>query len=89
MISVGLATQRNILCFEDIVESKDWRRGRDSNPREGLLPPIDLANRPLQPLGYLSSWLAIRGTLYPKYGFMNLALLNVLGVKPKVIIYYL
>jgi hypothetical protein len=31
-----------------------WRRERDSNPRGGLLPPIDLANRPLQPLGYLS-----------------------------------
>ena len=31
-----------------------WRRGRDSNPRGDLRPPIDLANRPLQPLGYLS-----------------------------------
>jgi hypothetical protein len=31
-----------------------WRRGRDSNPRGNLRPPIDLANRPLQPLGYLS-----------------------------------
>jgi hypothetical protein len=34
--------------------AKLWRRERDSNPRGGLLPPIDLANRPLQPLGYLS-----------------------------------
>jgi hypothetical protein len=32
-----------------------WRRGGDSNSRGGLLPPNDLANRPLQPLGYLSS----------------------------------
>ena len=32
-----------------------WRRGRDSNPRGGLLPPTGLANQPLQPLGYLSS----------------------------------
>ena len=32
-----------------------WRRGRDSNPRGDLRPPIDLANRPLQPLGYLSA----------------------------------
>jgi hypothetical protein len=31
-----------------------WRRGRDSNPRGSFRPPIDLANRPLQPLGYLS-----------------------------------
>ena len=31
-----------------------WRRGRDSNPRGGLLPPTGLANQPLQPLGYLS-----------------------------------
>ena len=31
-----------------------WRRGRDSNPREDLRPPNDLANRPLEPLGYLS-----------------------------------
>ena len=32
-----------------------WRRGRDSNPRGRSLPPNDLANRPLQPLGYLSA----------------------------------
>ena len=31
-----------------------WRRGGDSNSRGELLPPNDLANRPLQPLGYLS-----------------------------------
>ena len=31
-----------------------WRRGRDSNPRWSFRPTIDLANRPLQPLGYLS-----------------------------------
>ncbi len=31
-----------------------WRRGRDSNPRGNFRPPNDLANRPLQPLGYLS-----------------------------------
>ena len=31
-----------------------WRRERDSNPRWRLLPTNDLANRPLQPLGYLS-----------------------------------
>ena len=31
-----------------------WRRKRDSNPRGRLLPPNDLANRPLQPLGYSS-----------------------------------
>jgi hypothetical protein len=36
------------------LERYAWRRERDSNPRGGLLPPIDLANRPLQPLGYLS-----------------------------------
>ena len=44
-----------------------WRRERDSNPRGGLLPPIDLANRPLQPLGYLSVVLAVhivRSVLY-------------------------
>ena len=34
-----------------------WRRGRDSNPRWNSRPTNDLANRPLQPLGYLSaSW---------------------------------
>ena len=32
-----------------------WRRERDSNPRGDSRPPNDLANRPLQPLGYLSS----------------------------------
>src|SRR6185437_17061901 len=37
-----------------------WRRGRDSNPRWNLRPTIDLANRPLQPLGYLSV-LAVTG----------------------------
>src|SRR3989344_2471246 len=37
-----------------INHDEPWRRGRDSNPRGGLRPPIDLANRPLQPLGYLS-----------------------------------
>ncbi len=31
-----------------------WRRGRDSNPRWSVSPTNDLANRPLQPLGYLS-----------------------------------
>ncbi len=31
-----------------------WRRERDSNPRGNSRPPNDLANRPLQPLGYLS-----------------------------------
>ncbi len=33
-----------------------WRRRRDSNSREGLLPPNDLANHPLQPLGYSSAF---------------------------------
>ena len=32
-----------------------WRRRRDSNPRWRLLPTNDLANRPLQPLGYSSA----------------------------------
>ena len=32
-----------------------WRRERDSNPRRDSRPSNDLANRPLQPLGYLSS----------------------------------
>ena len=36
------------------VDFFDWRRERDSNPRGRLLPPNDLANRPLKPLGYLS-----------------------------------
>ena len=31
-----------------------WRRERDSNPRRDSRPSNDLANRPLQPLGYLS-----------------------------------
>jgi hypothetical protein len=31
-----------------------WRRRRDSNPRGNLRPPNDLANHPLEPLGYLS-----------------------------------
>jgi hypothetical protein len=31
-----------------------WRRERDSNPRRSSRPSNDLANRPLQPLGYLS-----------------------------------
>lgn len=31
-----------------------WRRERDSNPRWDSRPTNDLANRPLQPLGYLS-----------------------------------
>ena len=35
-----------------------WRRGRDSNSRGHLRTPNDLANRPLQPLGYLSVCLA-------------------------------
>jgi hypothetical protein len=35
---------------------RGWRRERDSNPRGDFRPPIDLANRPLQPLGYLSLW---------------------------------
>jgi hypothetical protein len=33
-----------------------WRRERDSNPRWNLRPTNDLANHPLQPLGYLSGW---------------------------------
>jgi hypothetical protein len=39
-----------------------WRRGRDSNPRWNFRPTNDLANRPLQPLGYLSSdvWLVVQ-----------------------------
>ena len=48
----------------------DWRRGRDSNPRGDFHPPNDLANRPLQPLGYLSK---LRGSLLP---------LNALSAKP-------
>ncbi len=32
----------------------NWRRRRDSNPRWNLRPTNDLANRPLQPLGYSS-----------------------------------
>jgi len=35
-------------------ETYGWRRERDSNPRGRFLPPIALAMRPLQPLGYLS-----------------------------------
>ena len=31
-----------------------WRRERDSNSRWNFRPTNDLANRPLQPLGYLS-----------------------------------
>ena len=37
-----------------LVDCFVWRRERDSNPRGRLLPPNDLANRPLKPLGYLS-----------------------------------
>src|ERR1019366_8886243 len=36
------------------IKTKCWRRGRDSNPRRSFRPSNDLANRPLQPLGYLS-----------------------------------
>jgi hypothetical protein len=36
------------------VGQSSWRRGRDSNPRRSSRPPNDLANHPLQPLGYLS-----------------------------------
>src|SRR5688500_6889414 len=32
-----------------------WRRRRDSNPRTRLPQSNDLANRPLQPLGYSST----------------------------------
>ena len=42
----------NHMVYHELVE---WRRGRDSNPRRNLRPSTDLANRPLQPLGYLSN----------------------------------
>jgi hypothetical protein len=47
-----------------------WRRERDSNPRASFRRPIDLANRPLQPLGYLSTNLncvAVTGMNYTRF----------------------
>ena len=32
----------------------EWRRGRDSNPRDGFKPPTPLAGERLRPLGHLS-----------------------------------
>ena len=46
-----------------------WRRERDSNPRGDSRPPNDLANRPLQPLGYLSSSQCDAGFCSPKQAF--------------------
>ena len=43
-----------VLIRKGSLELYLWRRGRDSNPRGRLLPPINLANWPLEPLGYLS-----------------------------------
>ena len=43
-----------------------WRRERDSNPRRDSRPSNDLANRPLQPLGYLSSSCP---ELLPRFGY--------------------
>ena len=37
-----------------------WRRGGDSNSRASFRRPNDLANRPLQPLGYLSTSALLR-----------------------------
>jgi len=48
------STTRTSLRKKRFVRNK-WRRERDLNPRGSLRPPNDLANRPLQPLGYLSA----------------------------------
>jgi hypothetical protein len=40
---------------DSLIQIWLWRRGRDSNPRWNSRPTNDLANRPLQPLGYLST----------------------------------
>jgi DNA-directed RNA polymerase subunit omega len=37
------------------TENQKWRRGRDSNPRYGLKPYGDLANRCFRPLSHLSA----------------------------------
>ena len=45
-----------------MVSVCNWRRGRDSNSRYRSLHTNDLANRPLQPLGYSSvccMWLLV------------------------------
>jgi hypothetical protein len=60
--SLSILHPQNTLGFKSHPTKKTeeiglccWRRGRDSNPRGSFRPPNDLANRPLQPLGYLSS----------------------------------
>src|SRR5687767_11526200 len=37
------------------MERHDWRRGWDSNPRDGSTPPTPLAGERLRPLGHLST----------------------------------
>lgn len=56
-----------------------WRRRRDSNPRWNLRPTNDLANRPLQPLGYPSvgySWLCMIVLLLTEVDYTILGVLQ-------------
>ncbi len=48
------STTRSPLLIKQPHRVGFWRRRRDSNSRGKFLPPNDLANRPLQPLGYSS-----------------------------------
>ena len=43
------------------LDSKKWRRRRDSNPRTGLIQPNPLAGDPLEPLEYFSIFLLLYG----------------------------
>ncbi len=56
-----------------------WRRRRDSNPRWNFRPTNDLANRPLQPLGYPSWWLT-----RVKYNSADVKAQDYLGVRANV-----
>ena len=61
-LSLSIATQLARVRISTLSQCKTgpngpvlhWRRRRDSNSRTGLPPSNDLANRPLQPLGYSS-----------------------------------
>ena len=51
------ADKKRLTLLVSLLVSWLWRRRRDSNPRWNLRPTNDLANRPLQPLGYPSATL--------------------------------
>ncbi len=52
-VGTPIAISRKIQSFQRLTDKECWRRGRDSNPRDGF-PPTRVPGVRLQPLGHLS-----------------------------------